>query len=114
MKNLVIFVENCIADAPMHLIKTIFTLLLVGIVTALVVLTVEVVSADSDIEGNSVPVEQVTIIEDADFFYADPGMCWGITWNGPKDWTVEVITGEYTVQRINNFVDYSEIISCEA
>tara|TARA_Y100001951_G_scaffold76430_1_gene63594 strand:+ start:654 stop:998 length:345 start_codon:yes stop_codon:yes gene_type:complete len=114
MTNLIIFVENCIADAPMLIVKTIFALLLVGIVTALVVLTVEVVSADSDIEWNSVPVEQVTSIEDADFFYADPGMCWGITWNGPQDWTVKVITGEYTVQRVNNFVDYSEIISCEA
>lgn len=113
MANLIIFVENCIADAQMLIIKAIVTCLVLAVLL-IAILGVSTAFADDSIEWNSVPVQEVTIIENADFFYADPGMCWGITWNGPQDWTVEVITGEYTVQRINNFVDYSEIISCEA
>jgi len=113
MANLIVFVENCIADAQMLIVKAIFTCLVLAVLL-IAILGVSTAFADDSIEWNPVPIQEVTIIEDADFFYADPGMCWGITWNGPQDWTVEVITGEYTVQRINNFVDYSEIISCEA
>ena len=88
MTNLIIFMENCIADAQMLIVKAIFTCLVLAVLL-LAVLGVSTAFADDSIEWNSVPVQEVTIIEDADFFYADPGMCWGIPWNGPKDWTVE-------------------------
>ena len=75
---------------------------------------VSVANADNDIEWTWTPATEVTSIEDADFVYATPGICWGITWNGPADWTVEVITGEYEVERVINTVDFSPIIGCSA
>ena len=87
---------------------------IIAIISAFWLIGIAVGYADSGIEWNSVPVEEVTSIEDADFFYADPGMCWGITWNGPQDWTVEIIIGEYEVERVLNTVDFSPITACSA
>ena len=50
MKDLIIFAENCIADAPMLLIKAIFVLLLVGIVYAAVV-GINIAYADDDTQN---------------------------------------------------------------
>ena len=50
MKDLIIFAENCIADAPMLLIKAIFVSLLVGIVYAAVV-GINIAYADDDTQN---------------------------------------------------------------
>jgi len=107
-----IWIENCIADSAMVLVKTIFALLLVGIVTALIVTAVEVVSADSGIDWEYIPATEVEMIVNPDFLYLDSGICWGITWNSPQNWTIETVTGDYFIERVNNFVDYSEVIGC--
>jgi len=107
-----IIVQNWLEVNTMRIIQTIFVLLLVGIVTALVVTAVEVVSADSGIEWTSTPVTEVEMIVNPDFLYLDSGICWGITWNAPQNWTIEIVTGDYFTERVNNFVDYSEVIGC--
>jgi len=107
-----IIVQNWLEENTMRIIQTIFFLLLVSMVTSLVVLAVEVVSADSGIDWTYTPVTEVEMIVNPDFLYLDSGICWGITWNGPQDWTVETVTGDYFTERVNNFVDYSEVIGC--
>ena len=107
-----IIMQNWLEENTMRIIQTIFVLLLVGIVTALVVTAVEVVSADSGIEWTSTPVTEVEMIVNPDFLYLDSGICWGITWNAPQNWTIETVTGDYFIERVNNFVDYSEVIGC--
>ena len=107
-----IIMQNWLEENTMRIIQTIFVLLLVGIVTALVVTAVEVVSADSGIEWTSTPVTEVEMIVNPDFLYLDDGICWGITWNSPQNWTIETVTGDYFTERVNNFVDYSEVIGC--
>lgn len=50
MKDLIIFAENCIADAPMLLVKAIFVLLLVGMVYGAAV-GINIASADDGIHN---------------------------------------------------------------
>jgi len=52
MKDLIIFAENCIADAPMLLIKAIFVSLLVGIVYAAAI-GINIVHADGELNGRA-------------------------------------------------------------
>jgi len=77
-------------------------------------LTAVVVSADSsDISWDGwQSATEVESIENVDFLYTDPGICWGITWNGPQDWTVEVITGDYFIERLVNGVDIAPAVGC--
>tara|TARA_R110002012_G_scaffold82040_1_gene207704 strand:+ start:260 stop:505 length:246 start_codon:yes stop_codon:yes gene_type:complete len=71
-------------------------------------------SADSDIQWDWIPAVEVSVIEDADFVYIYPNECIGITWNGPADWTVEVITGgDYFVEYEVAMVDWTDPIKCE-
>ena len=105
-------VENWIEDNVTFIIGVVYALLLVSVVTALIVMAVEIVSADSGIDWTPVPVTEVEMIVNPDFLYLDSGICWGVTWNGPQDWTVETVTGDYFTERVNNFVDYSEVIGC--
>ena len=105
-------VENWIEDNVTFIIGVVYALLLVSVVTALIVMAVEIVSADSGIDWTPVPVTEVEMIVNPDFLYLDSGICWGVTWNGPQDWTVETVTGDYFTERVNNFEDYSEVIGC--
>jgi len=82
-----IIMQNWLEENTMRIIQTIFVLLLVGIVTALVVTAVEVVSADSGIDWEYIPATEVEMIVNPDFLYLDSGICWGITWNAPQNWT---------------------------
>jgi len=61
IKTLVIFAENCIADAPMLLIKAIFVSLLVGIVYAAAI-GINIVHADDDVHTpiSTIPVTLTT------------------------------------------------------
>jgi len=104
--------ENWIEDNITFIIGVVWALFLVGVVTALIVVSVSVVSADSGIDWEYIPATEVEMIVNPDFLYLDSGICWGITWNSPQNWTIETVTGDYFIERVNNFVDYSEVIGC--
>ena len=104
--------ENWIEDNITFIIGVVWALFLVGVVTALIVVSVSVVSADSGIDWEYIPATEVEMIVNPDFLYLDSGICWGITWNAPQNWTIEIVTGDYFTERVNNFVDYSEVIGC--
>jgi len=72
----------------------------------------------ADIEWAYIPAIEVSTIENVDFLHTDVGICWGITYNPTSTtletaWTVEVITGEYDIERVNNMVDFSDPIGCK-
>ena len=72
----------------------------------------------ADIEWAYIPAIEVSIIENVDFLHTAAGICWGITYNPTSTtletaWTVEVITGEYDIERVNNMVDFSDPIGCK-
>ena len=79
------------------------------LVIAAIVLTLTLSSASAD--WVSVLVTEVDNIENVDFLYPDEGICWGINYNDGA-WSVEIITGEYHIKRVNPMVDYSPAIGC--
>lgn len=80
------------------------TLTLVLIATAIGVTQ----CAADEVELVSVPVTEVDEIYNAEFMYADPGICWGITYlPDTRSWLVETITGDYTIEYVIPTVDWT-------
>ena len=60
------------------------------------------------IKFGAVPVTEVDEIDNHEFIYADPGMCWGITYlPDTRSWLVETITGDYTIEYVIPTVDWT-------
>ena len=120
-----IIIENWVADSAMRIVKTIFALLLIGIVTALVVLTVEVASADGNVYESHNPTNAHEINYGysivADNYYRHNGN-YDIQFDGNTcmrwltDWFPAVVAYPNIIT-YTDYIDYFdliEIIACEA
>ena len=124
MKDLIIFAENCIADASMLLVKAIFVLLLVGIVYAVAV-GINITYADGNVHDVHNPSNAHNIIYGqsiiADNFYSHNGN-YDIQYDGNT--CMRWLTDSYPVVIANpSIITYSDpiddfdvlnIIACEA